>query len=231
MANIHAAVGHDVTRLTYLGDWGTQFGHLLAGLDRFNVQVDDSAEDPLRTLLDVYVRANQEAAIDPTLESAARTAFAQLEAGEPNQIARWAACRRLSIDALTATYARLNIRFDAYDGESMYRTSDASKAVLDDMRAKGLLRLAADGRQVVDITDDLAVTVVKSDGSSLYMSRDIAAALDRRQRYSFERMFYVVDNSQAIHFTNLFQILTKAGGLFYVEFRYSDNFFLLPKIK
>ena len=111
----------------------------------------------------------------------------------------------------------------------MYRTSDASKAVLDDMRAKGLLRLAADGRQVVDITDDLAVTVVKSDGSSLYMSRDIAAALDRRQRYSFERMFYVVDNSQAIHFTNLFQILTKAGGLFYVEFRYSDNFF--PKIK
>ena len=94
MANIHAAVGHDVTRLNYLGDWGTQFGHLLAGLDRFNVQVDDSAEDPLCTLLDVYVRANQEAAIDPTLESAARTAFAQLEAGEPNQIARWAACRR-----------------------------------------------------------------------------------------------------------------------------------------
>ena len=215
VANIHTAVGHHVTRLNYLGDWGTQFGYLLAGMDRYQVSPPiGTEEDPLRLLLDVYVRANQEAAADPSLEVAARAAFSQLEAGQPDRMARWAACRRISIDSLVATYARLNIRFDAYDGESMY-SATASRAILAEMAASGLLRRLDDGRQVVDVTDQLSVTVVKSDGASLYMSRDIAAAVDRRNRFEFDRMFYVVDNSQAIHFTNLFKILNKVGIFLY----------------
>jgi arginyl-tRNA synthetase len=77
------------------------------------------------------------------------------------------------------------------------------------MRASGLLRRSEDGRQVVDLTSEQSVTIVKSDGSSLYMSRDIAAAIDRRTRFGFDRMIYVVDNSQAGHFSNLFTILHK----------------------
>jgi arginyl-tRNA synthetase len=212
VANIHEAVGHNVTRLNYLGDWGTQFGYLLVGLDRSGntepPSAADEAADPLRHLLDVYVRVNQEAATNASIEKAARSAFSQLEADEPGHVAQWAACRQLSIEALTSTYARLNIKFDSYDGESMYN-ADAIRSILTDMSARGILRQSADGRQVVDVTEQLSVTVVKSDGSSLYMSRDIAAAIDRWTRFGFDKMFYVVDNSQAIHFTNLFHILNK----------------------
>ena len=118
--------------------------------------------------------------------------------------------REMSIDSLEVAYKRLGIKFDHFDGESMYG-GQASEEVVDALERAGLLHEDEKGRKVVEGDNGGAVTIVKSDGSSLYITRDLAAAMDRRERFQIDRMYYVVDNDQQPHFKNIFHILDKLG--------------------
>jgi arginyl-tRNA synthetase len=212
VARMQELAGHRVTRLCYLGDWGGQFGLLLAGLARRGLSVEEVAAGPrpVDRLLEVYIEANQLAAQEPEFALEARAATGQLEAGHGPSLQAWRAARDLSLADLQRSYRRLGVTFDHFHGESQYSGGPAEE-VVQLLEAAGLLELEADGRRVVRADNGQAVTVVKSDGSSLYLSRDLAAALDRHKQFRFDRMFYVVDNSQEPHFRHLFQVLGRLG--------------------
>ena len=208
VANINNAVGHKVTKINYLGDWGTQFGLLIAGLEESETNMDEVKRDPIKELLDVYVKANALAEKDPKFAVKARSAFNSLENGDKERLEVWKMCRELTIKELNKNYSKLNVTFDHFHGESMY-SAEKSEQVIKLLEECELIKDLDDGRRVIDLDDKNRVTVIKSDGSSLYISRDIAAALDRKNKFDFDQMFYVVDNSQGNHFKNLFQILSK----------------------
>jgi len=205
VANIHRKIGNKVTKINYLGDWGTQFGVLLAGLEKDkelkyqNMGISD--------LLQIYIKSSKSVEEDCNHAETAKNAFYRLEKGDKDLLDVWEYCRSITIEELQQNYAKLNIDFDHYHGESMYRSSK-SQNILELLKQKNLTKNQDDGR-VVAVLDKNNVTLVKSDGSSLYISRDVAAAMDRKEQFNFDQMFYVVDNSQGIHFNNLFEILKK----------------------
>nr|XP_045586358.1 LOW QUALITY PROTEIN: probable arginine--tRNA ligase, mitochondrial [Procambarus clarkii] len=216
IANLHAALGHDVTRINYLGDWGTQFGILKYGYDARNMTEKDLEEDAIKKLYEVYVWANQKAESDPNISNRAREIFNKMEQGDENELKAWEIFRNLSIKDFKRVYARLNVNFDEFHGESMYKAKKCQD-VLNQMEQKGLLETLDDGRKVYEVNPKQRVTIVKSDGSSIYLSRDIAGAIDRQEKYNFTKMYYVVDNSQSDHFVALFSIMRKMG------FDWADN--------
>nr|XP_053648769.1 probable arginine--tRNA ligase, mitochondrial isoform X1 [Cherax quadricarinatus] len=210
IANLHVALGHNVTRINYLGDWGTQFGILKYGYDARNMTEKDLEDDAIKKLYEVYVWANQKAELDPSVSSKAREIFNEMEQGNISELKAWEVFRNVSIKDLKRMYARLNVNFDEFHGESMYNAQKCQE-VLNLMEEKGLLEALDDGRKVYEVNPKRRVTVVKSDGSSIYLSRDIAGAIDRQEKYKFTKMYYVVDNSQTDHFVALFSILRKLG--------------------
>ncbi|XP_076031349.1 arginyl-tRNA synthetase, mitochondrial [Oratosquilla oratoria] len=222
IANIHEAVGHDVTRINYLGDWGTQFGLLKYGFQRSDLSPSDLKDDATRKLYEVYVCANKMAEEDPGVLDEARRIFNQMENGSKDELSIWQVFRDVSIQEFKELYKKLNITFDKYDGESMY-SANKCKEIISILDEKGILTQLPDGRKVYELTPKQRITVVKSDGSSIYLSRDIAAAIDRQQRYRFDKLYYVVDNSQSDHFVGLFRILKHMGykwaeGMHHVKF-------------
>lgn len=170
----------------------------------------DLQEDAIAKLYHAYVWANQRAEEDPTVARTARETFTRMEEGDAAEISAWETFRNVSIRDLKRVYGRLNVVFDEYHGESMY-PREACCGVLKDMEAAGLIRTLDDGRKVYQVSPSHGVTVEKSDGSSLYLTRDVAAAVDRFHRYAFTRMLYVVENGQADHFSALFSILRALG--------------------
>ncbi|CAL4061320.1 unnamed protein product, partial [Meganyctiphanes norvegica] len=222
IANMHASFGHQVTRINFLGDWGTQFGFLKYGYDAKKLNESDLNEDPIKKLYEVYVWANKEAEKDPSIAEEAKHIFSQMEQGDTEHLKAWNLFRNISIKEFEQTYRRLNVFFDEYHGESMYsaKKCDEITHMLED---KGLLEHLEDGRKVYEVENGRKVTVVKSDGSTIYLSRDIAAAIDRERRYKFDRHYYVVDNAQTDHFVALFSILKRLGfewssGMQHVKF-------------
>ena len=156
---------------------------------------------------------NKEAETKPEILEKARNLFHSMEEGRESSLNTWQMFRDLSVKEFKKSYKRLNIEFDEYHGESMYPLSKCSE-ILELMLNKNLLRTTEDGRKVYDNKRNdthREVTVVKSDGSSLYITRDIAAAIDRYKKYKFDRMYYVVDNGQIDYFRNLFSILSDMG--------------------
>ena len=136
-------------------------------------------------------------------------AFKSLESGDREKLQIWERCRQVTLEELHRNYEKLNVSFDLYHGESMYgqRSSDQVLTLLGN---KSLLKVTEDGRTLIPL-ERTNVTVKKSDGSSLYITRDIAAAVDRKENLNFDQMFYVVDNSQGTHFANLFEVLQRLG--------------------
>jgi len=212
VANIQEEVGHNVVRLNYLGDWGTQFGLLLAGLKMRGISMKEvrNSKDPVAVLLEVYIEANRLAAEDEEFAGEARQAFAKLEEGHQQSLQDWKICREMSVESLEVAYKRLGIKFDHFDGESMYG-GQASDQVVQSLERAGLLQEDEKGRKVVEGDNGSLVTIVKSDGSTLYITRDLAAAMDRKERFQIDKMYYVVDNDQQPHFKNIFHILGKLG--------------------
>lgn len=223
VANIYEDVGHEVVRLNYLGDWGTQFGYLAAGLKRHEIEnVEDlSSQDNKSSVIgrlhEIYVDANKVAATDESFDESAKALFAKLEKGDHNLKEQWQFIRDVTVNELEKTYRRLNVRIDVYHGESMYGNQHC--LVTNELQSKGLLEKLDDGREVIQIKteylkdnkDSQTVIVTKSDGSSLYITRDIAAAIDRKKLFEFDKMFYVVEKAQTAHFSNLFNILKLMG--------------------
>ncbi|MDD6735623.1 MAG: arginine--tRNA ligase [Clostridiales bacterium] len=209
LERIYRQLGYKTVKLNHLGDWGTQFGKLICAYKRWG---DDAAieKDPINELLKIYVKFHDEAERHPELEEEAREYFKMLEEGEPETTALWQRFRDLSLVEFKRVYDMLGVSFDSYAGESFY--SDKMPEVVDILRDKGLLK-ESNGAQVVDLSE-LNIPpciILKSDGATIYATRDIAAALYRKRTYDFYKNIYVVGIPQALHFKQIFAVMKKAG--------------------
>ena len=206
IANINQYLKNNVKRLNYLGDWGTQFGFVQLGLTLSKVSEETLKRDPITALYNAYVYANKLAEEDPSIAEQARDIFKKLESGDKNDFSGWKSFREYTIQELERTYGRIGIKFDEYEWESMYNIKSIQN-VITEMKRLNLLVTDDKNRTVIPLTEKKAVPIIKSDGSSLYITRDIAAAIERYQKYQFDAMYYVVDNAQTDHFVNLIGIL------------------------
>jgi arginyl-tRNA synthetase len=205
ISNLYSYLNNDVIKINYLGDWGTQFGFLNVGLELNKVTEAEIKSNPIQTLYTAYVSANKLAEHDPSIGDKARLAFHQLENGVSEELKKWEKFREYTIDELKTIYERLGVNFNEYHWESMYGRKEISQ-VIDQMQAQGLIVEQEDGKKVVKV-GDRRVPIMKSDGTTLYLTRDVAAMLDRYNKYQFDQIIYVVDHGQSDHFTALFDIV------------------------
>ena len=206
---IYDALGYKTVRINHLGDYGTQFGKMICAY-RLWGNKEDVEREPIKTLLDYYTKFHVEAEKDPGLEDQAREIFAKLERGEPEEMELWQWFRDESLKEFSRVYDMLGIEFDSYAGESFY--SDKMPRHEKELTDSGVLQDSR-GAKIVDLEDKgLGVAVIKkSDGSSIYITRDIAAAIYRKETYDFYKNIYVVAAQQSLHFQQLFEILRMMG--------------------
>lgn len=209
LSRIYEKLGYRVVRMNHLGDYGTQFGKLITA---YRLWGDEAAlrDTPIKELLRIYVKFHEEEKLHPELTQDARDNFKRLEAGSPEETALWTEFRELSLKEFAVIYDRMGVTFDNYNGESFY--SDKIPQVVDMLTSKGLL-VESEGAQVV-MLDEYKVPpciILKSDGTTIYASRDIAAVLYRWENYRFHKNIYVVGTPQALHFKQVFSVLDKAG--------------------
>ncbi len=205
IANISEFSGFNVTRMNYLGDWGTQFGKLILGYRKFG-NPENLKKDPIKHLLDIYIKVSA----DENLEPEAREAFKKLEYGDKEAFELWRLFRKLSLDNFQDVYGILGIKFDVIDGESNYNKK--MESVVKELKKKNVL-VESEGALIVDLREyDLGVCIIqKSDGATIYATRDIAAAIERKKKYNFDFMFYEVGSEQNLHFRQVFKILELLG--------------------
>lgn len=209
IAKIYDNLGFKVVRINHLGDYGTQFGKMIVAYRRWGNK-QDVIDAPIKTLLSYYTKFHVEAENDPTLEDEARATFTKLENGEPEEQALWQWFRDESLKEFSRVYDMLGITYDSYAGESFY--SDKMPRFVKELEEKGLLE-EDNGAQLVRL-DDYGLTpalITKSDGSTLYITRDIAAAVYRKETYDFYKNIYVVASQQNLHFQQWIQILELMG--------------------
>lgn len=209
IANLFEYKGYKVVRLNHLGDYGTQFGKLIVAYTRWGDE-KKLASDPIGELQRVYIRFHQELEFNPELEDAGREAFARLERGDEEAVFLWQKFRDESLKVFNRTYNRLGISFDNMNGESFY--SDKIPALLTWLRSLDLLSIS-EGAVVVELEEEnlTPCLLIKSDGSSIYASRDLAAIRWRDETYDFDRCIYVVGLPQEYHFRQVFAVMKKAG--------------------
>uniref|UniRef100_T1IUB1 Probable arginine--tRNA ligase, mitochondrial n=1 Tax=Strigamia maritima TaxID=126957 RepID=T1IUB1_STRMM len=208
ITRINQAMGHQVISLNYLGDWGYQFALLNVGYKLMG-SPDELIRDPIGHLYKVYIAVN-DVAQNSNILAKAREYVNKLENNDEKAMKKWKQFRDLSVTHLQETYERLGINFTEYHGESMYRESHI-RDVLQNLKDLGLL-INVGGAQVVETGYSQTknhVVLVKQDGSTVYLSRDLAAAIDRFEKYQFDRMYYVVENGQHDHFKALFHIIKR----------------------
>ena len=206
---IYDAIGYDVTRINHLGDYGTQFGKMIVAYRHWGNK-EDVINEPIKTLLDYYTKFHVEAEAHPELEDEARETFTKLEHGEPEEVELWQWFRDESLKEFSRVYKMLGIDFDSYAGESFY--SDKMPRFVKELEEKGLLQESR-GAHIVDLEEyGLGVALItKSDGSTLYITRDIAAAVYRKENYNFYKNIYVVASQQNLHFQQWIKILGLMG--------------------
>jgi arginyl-tRNA synthetase len=203
-------LGYETIGVNHLGDWGTQFGMVMAGFNLW-AQGKPMEEVDVRFLLDIYVRFNREAAEDKEKEALAREWFRKLEAGDAEAKRLWDAFREISLEEARRIYRRLGVEFQHYTGESFY--NDLLPDTIARLKAAGLL-VESEGAQVVDLTaEDMPPCLIqKSDGATLYATRDLSAAIYRIETFDPERVLYVVGSEQRLHFRQLFRVLEKMNS-------------------
>lgn len=201
-------VGYTPIKINYLGDYGTQFGKLIAAYKHWGNE-EDVKKDPIMNLFHYYVRFHKEAETNPELDNEGREWFKKLEDGDPEAVKLWKWFREVSLEDFKRIYKELGVSFDSYNGEAFF--NDKMQPVIDELKEKGLLHESR-GAQVVDMgPDENPAIIVKSDGTSIYLTRDLAAAEWRMKEYNFVKMLYVVGNEQAQHFVELKTVLKKMG--------------------
>ncbi|MDR1439865.1 MAG: arginine--tRNA ligase [Clostridiales bacterium] len=206
---IYGFLGYETVALNHVGDWGTQFGKLISAYMRLG-DADALENDAIAELLRVYVLFHKEAKARPELDDEARGYFLQLERGEPQVKALWQKFRDLSIKEFGKVYRRLGVKFDSYAGESFY--SDKMGEVVAALERKGLLS-DSEGAKIVDLSAQnlQPMIIIKSDGATIYATRDLAAAIYRKREYDFYRNIYVVGIPQSLHFRQVFATLGLMG--------------------
>jgi len=209
LANIVEKLGYNPVKINYLGDWGTQFGRLITAYKLWGDE-DKVRANPIAELNELYVRFHEELEDEPELESVGREWFRKLEAGDEEAVELWRWFREESLNEFNTIYERLGITFDSMNGESFF--NDKMDEVVDLLIDKDLL-VEDQGAQVVRLDEfDLQPALIKKqDGATLYITRDIAAALYRKRTYDFEQALYVVGQDQIYHFNQLKAVLQKMG--------------------
>ncbi|KAG0211439.1 Arginyl-tRNA synthetase [Mortierella sp. GBA30] len=201
--------GYQVVGINYLGDWGKQYGLMAVGFDRYGDRIK-LRQDPIKHLYDVYVKINHDISANPSLDKLANQYFKQMEDNDPTVLSLWQEFRALSIDFYRVIYKRLGIEFDVYSGES--ESAKYVPQAYDLLRRKGLLKEQDDGAWVVDLTEHgLGIcTLRRADGTTLYLTRDVAACLERAERFHFDQHLYVIGDDQNLHLKRLFKIMELA---------------------
>lgn len=212
LARIGEYRGYRVVSINHLGDWGTQYGKLSVAFKLYEKELP--ADPTIKDLVDIYVQFHAAAEKDPSLEDQAREAFLKLEKGDPEITALWKKCVEISMKEFHRIYKRLNISFTHIWGESHYK--DLLTPLLEGLRKKGLL-VQSEGAWVVPVTDsqgkELPPCILeKSDGATIYATRDVAAAIYRYEKFCFDRMSYIVGGEQKLHFQQVFCVLQKMGN-------------------
>ena len=206
---IYDSQGYNTVRINHLGDYGTQFGKLIVAFKLWGNKEAVEA-NPIPELLKLYIQFHDEAEKHPEMEDEARAWFTKLENGDKEAKELWQLFRDESIKEFARVYDLLDIEFDSYNGESFY--SDKMDRVIDIIKDKGLLQ-ESQGTNIVDLEEYNMppALITKNDGSTLYMTRDLAAALYRKENYDFEKCIYVVGSQQSLHFQQLFKVLELVG--------------------
>lgn len=207
LKRIYGELGYNTVAINHLGDWGTQFGKLIVAYKRWPRKLD---RHPIRILYELYVKFHEESEKHPFLEDEARLWFRKLEDGDREATKLWKLFRSLSIKEFKLLYKRLGVSFQSYDGEAFY--NDKLEEVAVKLAKKKLLQ-KSEGADIVELsTYGLPPGLIrKSDGASLYLTRDIAAATYRFEKYHFAKMIYEVGQEQQLHFKQLFAILERMG--------------------
>lgn len=206
--NISIKNGYKVVSVNHLGDWGTQFGKMIYAYTKWgNEQL--VKENPITELSKLYVKFHEESEKDPTLEDEARAVFKRLEDKNEYEMSLWTWFREVSLIEFQRTYDLLGINeFDSYDGEAFY--NDKMDVIVDELKNKKLL-VTDQGAEVVYLDDMPPALIKRSDGASLYITRDLATAFYRKKTYSFDESLYVVGNEQTLHFNQLKAVIKKMG--------------------
>ncbi len=206
---IYKALGYNVSRWNHPGDYGTQFGKMIVAYRKWGNE-QDVKDNPITTLLSYYTKFHVEAEKHPELEDEARKAFADLEKGEPEEVRLWKWFKDESMREFNRVYKMLDIEYDVIDGESFY--SDKMPRIIQMLKDKGLLQESR-GAQIVDLEPYgmPPALITKSDGSSLYCTRDLATAVYRKEEYDFYKNIYVVASQQNLYFQQLKKVLDLMG--------------------
>ncbi len=215
LKQLYTFLGYRVIGINHLGDWGTQFGKMIAAYLRWGdkAAVEAGGVDALSQL---YVRFHEEAEKDPALEDEGRLWFKKIEDGDETALSIFNWFKELTLKDAQRVYDMLGITFDSYAGESFY--NDKMDRVIDELKAKDLL-VESQGAYVVPL-DEYGLTpclILKQDGATLYSTRDIAAALYRKDTYDFDKCLYVVAYQQNLHFTKWFHVVEKMGYPWYKD--------------
>lgn len=206
LANIVEKIGYKPVRINHLGDWGKQFGLLISAYKKWGDKAAVEA-NPISELTKLYVRINKEAKENPEIDQEGRDWFLKLENGDQEALDLWQWFRDESLVEFNRIYDQLAVNFDSLNGEAFY--NDKMDEVVDLLSQAGLLK-ESEGAQVVDLTKygiEHPALIKKSDGATLYITRDLAAALYRKRTYDFAKAVYVVGNEQAAHFKQLKAVL------------------------
>ncbi len=209
LRNIYQYLGFNTIAINHLGDYGTQFGKLIVAFKTWGKR-EVIEKNPIPELLKLYVKFHNVAEEKPELEDEAREWFKKLENNDEEALELWKWFKDVSLKEFNRIYEMMGINFDSYAGESFY--SDKMSRVIDLLEEKNLLK-ESEGARIVDLEEfDMPPALInKSDGSTLYITRDIAAALYRKDKYNFHKNIYVVGSQQNLHFQQMFKILDLLG--------------------
>ena len=200
--DIYKTLGYNVIGLNHLGDWGRQFGIIIEGYKRFKDEYDFD-KDPLAALSDIYVRMNKICKEDESEMDKARENFKKLEEGDEEYTKLWEYFREVSLKEYKRIYDLLGSKFDSYNGEAFY--NDKMGEVIDILDKKGVL-IDSQGAKVIDVGPDMPPCIVlKSNGSTIYATRDLAAILYRARTYNFDKCIYITATEQILHFKQVFE--------------------------
>ncbi|HIU46180.1 MAG TPA: arginine--tRNA ligase [Candidatus Fimadaptatus faecigallinarum] len=206
---IYNYLGYKCVGINHLGDWGTQFGKMIAAYKHWGSR-EMVEQGGVQALSDLYVRFHAEAEKDDSLNDEGRAWFKKIEQGDEEAISIWQWFKELTLKDVQRVYDMLGVKFDSYAGESFY--IDKMQPVIDELRAKGLLK-ESDGAYLVDLSEYNMppCLILRSDGASLYHTRDLAAAFYRKATYDFTKCLYVVAYQQDLHFKQLFKVIELMG--------------------
>ncbi|KAI8098639.1 arginyl-tRNA synthetase [Halteromyces radiatus] len=217
---IHTVMGYRVIGINYLGDWGKQYGLLAVGFEKYGVQ-QLLESDPIHHLYQVYVKINQEAEMNPSIHQQANNYFKEMEQGNKEALSQWQRFRDLSIASYEKIYDRLGIEFEDYSGES--QVNDYIPKVYELLRSKNKVIEMDDGGLAVDLSKEglEPAMIQRADGTSLYLTRDLASILMRQEKYSSDKAIYVVGTEQQQYFKQLFacaSLMTGSLGFLHASF-------------